>query len=95
MPYQPHSKASLEAALAYSRWLHQAEFIRWQNAYRREFGLPTETPPVCLNTVGKRVYEDIRQRICSVNRDRFVRTSEGERKAVVAEIISGLTEGGV
>ncbi|MEZ0237680.1 MAG: hypothetical protein ACAH06_06420 [Methylophilaceae bacterium] len=95
MPYQPHSKASLEAALAYSRWLHQAEFIRWQNTYRREFGLPTETPPVCLNTVGKRVYEDIRRRICVGNRNGSVLTSEGERKAVVAEIISGLNEGGV
>jgi hypothetical protein len=95
MPYQPHTKANLEAALAYTRWLHLAAFIGWQNSYRRQLGLPTETPPVCLNTVGKRVYEDIRRRICVGNRNGSVLTSEGERKAVMAEIISGLNGSGV
>lgn len=94
MPYPTHSKANLEAALAYSRWLHQAKFIEWQNTYRRELGLPTESLPVCLNSVGKRVYEDIRDRLGASNLNGAVLTSEGERAAVVAEIIHGLNWSG-
>ena len=95
MPYQPHTKANLEAALAYSRWLHHSEFIRWQNAYRRELGLPTESLPVCLNSVGKRVYEDVKHRLSAGNLSGAVLTLEAERQAVVAQIVRGLHGGDV
>lgn len=67
-----------------------AEFIKWQNRYRRELGLPTETPPVCLNTVGKRVYDEIRLGLSKERKGGSVLTIEGERQAVVGWIVRNL-----
>lgn len=81
------SEADLDAALAYSRWLHMEEFTKWQNTYRREFGLPIEKPTICLNSVGKRVYERILKAVIERRRvEGTVLTLEGERRAVVQEL---------
>lgn len=87
------NQSNLEAALAYSRWLHLAEFIKWQNRYRRGLGLPTESPPVCLNSVGKRAYERLRAEVCARKPHGGVLLGEGERKAVVAEIVRLMNAG--
>lgn len=82
-------KEALQAALAYSRWLHNVQFTKWLNAKRAECGLPPDHPPVCLNGVGERIYKEIRAEVVAEYRANSgaVLLGEGERRAVVDEII--------
>lgn len=85
-------KEALQAALAYSRWLHNVTFNRWLNAKRAECGLPPDPPPVCLNTMGERIYKEIRGEVVAAYKSKTgaVMLEEGERRAVVDEIIRRL-----
>lgn len=85
-------KSALEAALAYSRWLHRVKFIEWTNSKMAEVGLPPETLPICLNTIGERVYMDIRAQVRSHRGSQrgAIQLDGAERRAVVNEILDRL-----
>lgn len=85
-------KSALEAALAYSRWLNRVKFIEWTNAKMAEVGLPPEALPICLNSIGERVYMDIRAYVRSTRGSQrgSVQLDAAERRDVVNEILDRL-----
>lgn len=72
----------IAAGLAYARWLHMKCFNDAMNQSRGD--LPKLQTPVCLNTVGKGVYERALREVRADTASKgIVLLGEGERKAVV------------
>lgn len=84
------SPAEVEAGLAYTRWLHRKLFNDMLNASRREVGLPTQPATVCLNEVGRRVFERLAR---DTRNPGVIRTVDGDLKAVVSALVHMKAEG--